>query len=72
MPAFNKSFVTAAVLVCLALTASVFAQQGGVSAIAGTVRDTSGAVLPGVTRAGGQPGTDRESARSGNRRAGPA
>ena len=32
-------------LVCLALPTSVFAQ----SAIAGTVKDTSGAVLPGVT-----------------------
>src|SRR5436190_24296421 len=37
------------VLGCLAFAASAFAQQGGVSAIAGTVRDTSGAVLPGGT-----------------------
>ena len=49
MLADRRLLVGAAVLGCLALAASASAQQGGVSAIAGTVRDTSGAVLPGAT-----------------------
>jgi len=49
MLACSRFLVMTAVLGCLALAASASAQQGGVSAIAGTVRDTSGAVLPGAT-----------------------
>ena len=39
--------------VCLALPASAIAQ--GTAAISGTVRDTTGAVLPGVTVEAGSP-----------------
>ena len=49
MLAARTPLVVAAVLGFVALAASASAQQGGVSAIAGIVRDTSGAVLPGAT-----------------------
>src|SRR5258705_13288484 len=49
MLAARRPLVVVAVLAFVALAASASAQQGGVSAIAGIVRDTSGAVLPGAT-----------------------
>ena len=49
MIAARRPLVVVAVLGFVALAASASAQQGGVSAIAGIVRDTSGAVLPGAT-----------------------
>ena len=46
----SRVLVVVFTLGCLALAASAFAQTaGGSAAIAGTVKDTSGAVLPGVT-----------------------
>src|ERR1700693_1531009 len=46
----NKVLAVLAALGCLALAASVSAQtSGGSAAISGTIKDTSGAVLPGVT-----------------------
>jgi hypothetical protein len=49
MLAARRPLVVVAVLGFVVLTASASAQQGGVSAIAGIVRDPSGAVLPGAT-----------------------
>ena len=49
------------ILVVFAVAApSVTSAQSGQSAIAGVVRDSTGAVLPGVTRRGQQSGLDRE------------
>src|SRR5438034_9944918 len=46
----SRVLAVVAALWCVALAASVSAQTaGGSAAIAGTVKDTSGAVLPGVT-----------------------
>src|SRR5258705_12488188 len=56
MLAARRPLVVVAVLAFVALAASASAQQGGVSAIAGIVRDTSGAVLPGATVQAASPG----------------
>jgi hypothetical protein len=50
MQQFRRLTAVAAALGCLAVATSAFAQTSGASAgIAGTVKDSSGAVLPGVT-----------------------
>ena len=55
---------TAALVILLVAPAVVWAQ----AAITGTVKDTSGAVLPGVTVEASSPGADRKSPRGRQRR----
>lgn len=43
-----KKFLAVAILVCLALSAEIFAQSNNAT-VSGTVSDTSGAFIPGVT-----------------------
>jgi hypothetical protein len=54
-------FIVAAIL---ALVPGVARAQ---SAFAGVVKDTTGAILPGVTVEAGEPGVDREGARRADR-----
>ena len=57
-------WVVSVFVLALGLPAAAYAQ----ASIAGTVKDTSGAVLPGVTVEAVEPGADRKDPLGGHRR----